>query len=200
LRLDNVLLRLRAGLNQPAVLAAWYQELFGDVADRSALYGRIGKAAGRVGGYPRLAQLLVQAASHRPVGDVLNYVEAMSRNSGTANQDDEAPPIAPEQRAVQEIPEITAPPGTLWDDVLDRLGDGGITRLNVERAREGIRCLGWSGETLVLAVTDPQVRYLRNYLASAVLQALGTQPEIRYIEQFGKAAGEGPSRAPPVSV
>ncbi len=153
-----------------------------------------------MGGYPRLAQLLLQAASHRPIGDVLSYVEAMQRPNGHIDVSPEPEPEPAAERETETIPEITAPPGTLWDDVLEQLADTGVTRLNVERVRTGIRCLGWAGDELVLAISDPETRYMRPVLERAILQVLGVRPQIRYAEQFGASDAEEPSRAPPVGV
>lgn len=44
-------------------------------------FGRIGVAAKRLG-YPRLAQLLWEASTRPPVGDILGWVEALAKNKG----------------------------------------------------------------------------------------------------------------------
>jgi len=44
-------------------------------------FGRIGKAAREVGGAGRLAELMWQAASRPPTGDVISYLTMMSRSN-----------------------------------------------------------------------------------------------------------------------
>ena len=64
-------------------------------------FGRIGVAAKRLG-YPRLAQLLWEASTRPPVGDILAWVEALAKNKGR-----EPPPKVVERDGVFIMPSST---------------------------------------------------------------------------------------------
>jgi len=91
--------------NPIAVLTDWYRFLAGSAgmeAEDRVLYGRLGslyKLANRDG--RRLVQVLALAIAQHPVGDVLNYADAMLRRKGKAGDGDTS---ALEEWARQGLP------------------------------------------------------------------------------------------------
>lgn len=72
------------GSNVNAQLRLMYQTLFPDNPLPS--FGRVGTTAKRVGGPARLGQLMWEAATKRPVGCVLDYIEATEKARKKRNE------------------------------------------------------------------------------------------------------------------
>lgn len=79
----DLLEHLKTAPNKAAILAQIYRLCFGDtdVPD----YGYLGKAAKVVGGAGRLAELMWQATTKPPTGDVLAYLMAQAKASRPGN-------------------------------------------------------------------------------------------------------------------
>jgi len=90
---------IRASKNRPSTLVWMFKTLYtgSDPPD----YGRIGKAAKRVGGAGRLAELMWQHSTRPPTGNVIDYLEkcAKAPSRGPPSTDGKTPA----QRAAEEF-------------------------------------------------------------------------------------------------
>lgn len=98
--LDGWLAGLRNGSNKPAILREMIEALYPEAVDYPD-YGYIGKIAKSVGGAGRLAALLWEIVPRRPTGDLLAYVQAMTRNQ--KQQDEPASFAALREYAEEEF-------------------------------------------------------------------------------------------------
>lgn len=76
--LDGWLEQLKNGSNKPAILRSMIEALYPDLVDYPD-FAYIGKVARQVGGAGRLASLLWEVVPRNPTGDILSYVQAMTR-------------------------------------------------------------------------------------------------------------------------
>jgi len=85
----TLLAELKITGNRPAVLRDIYSLCFGeiDVPD----YGYLGRAAKRVGGAGRLAQLMWELTSRPPTGDILAYIQAAEKARKRRNGNGQKP-------------------------------------------------------------------------------------------------------------
>ena len=98
--LDGWLASLRDGSNKPAILRAMIETLYPEAVEYPD-YGYIGSVARKVGGAGRLAALLWEVVPRRPAGDLLAYVQAMTRNQ--KQQDEPASYGALREYAEEEL-------------------------------------------------------------------------------------------------
>jgi hypothetical protein len=137
--------------NKNAVLRQMYTVLFSD--RESPDYGYIGTVAKRVGGPGRLAQLLWQAASQRPTGDVLAYIQATvkgKRNGNGASTPRIVDQNAPETNVTEpvEVPEHYEQ----WQAVLSHLrAERGKPAVDQWLRRSRLLCYNVDGATVELA-------------------------------------------------
>ena len=87
---EDWLLLVKESRNKQATIVNMIDTLFPD--GDGIHYGRVVRVARQVGGYGRLAQLIWQANSYRPTGDILSYCIGLARgNSKEPAQEDAHP-------------------------------------------------------------------------------------------------------------